>query len=185
MLDQTEGYVTADGRKIGGVVMDMRNITLRFGGVEAIKNISFDIREGEIRAIIGPNGAGKSSMLNVFSGFYVAQEGAVWCHGAKRPQMKPYQVAHQGIARTFQNIALFEGMTVLDNVMRGRLNNMKTNLLQQAFWRGAAEREEVENREICEKVIDFLEIQHIRKTSVSRLPYGLKKRVELARALAS
>jgi len=185
MLDQTEGYVTADGRKIGGVVMDMRNITLRFGGVEAIKNISFDIREGEIRAIIGPNGAGKSSMLNVISGFYVPQEGEVWFRGSKRPPMKPYQVAQQGIARTFQNIALFEGMSVLDNVMTGRLNNMKTGLLQQALWRGAAEREEVENREICEKVIDFLEIQHIRKTPVSRLPYGLKKRVELARALAS
>jgi branched-chain amino acid transport system ATP-binding protein len=185
MLDQTEGYVTADGRKIGGVVMDMRNITLRFGGVEAIKNISFDIREGEIRAIIGPNGAGKSSMLNVISGFYVPQEGEVWFRGSKRPPMKPYQVAQQGIARTFQNIALFEGMSVLDNVMTGRLNNMKTGLFQQALWRGAAEREEVENREICEKVIDFLEIQHIRKTPVSRLPYGLKKRVELARALAS
>ncbi len=185
MLDQTEGYVTADGRKIGGVVMDMHNITLRFGGVEAIKNISFDIREGEIRAIIGPNGAGKSSMLNVISGFYVPQEGEVWFRGSKRPPMKPYQVAQQGIARTFQNIALFEGMSVLDNVMTGRLNNMKTGLFQQALWRGAAEREEVENREICEKVIDFLEIQHIRKTPVSRLPYGLKKRVELARALAS
>ena len=185
MLDQTEGYVTADGRKIGGVVMDMRNITLRFGGVEAIKNISFDIREGEIRAIIGPNGAGKSSMLNVISGFYVPQEGEVWFRGSKRPPMKPYQVAQQGIARTFQNIALFEGMSVLDNVMTGRLNNMKTGLFQQALWRGAAEREEVENREICEKVIDFLEIQHIRKTPVSRLPYGLKKRVELASALAS
>ncbi len=185
MLDQTEGYMTADGRKIGGVVMDMRNITLRFGGVEAIKNISFDIREGEIRAIIGPNGAGKSSMLNVISGFYVPQEGEVWFRGSKRPPMKPYQVAQQGIARTFQNIALFEGMSVLDNVMTGRLNNMKTGLLQQALWRGAAEREEVENREICEKVIDFLEIQHIRKTPVARLPYGLKKRVELARALAS
>jgi len=177
--------MTADGRKIGGVVMDMRNITLRFGGVEAIKNISFDIREGEIRAIIGPNGAGKSSMLNVISGFYVPQEGEVWFRGSKRPPMKPYQVAQQGIARTFQNIALFEGMSVLDNVMTGRLNNMKTGLLQQALWRGAAEREEVENREICEKVIDFLEIQHIRKTPVARLPYGLKKRVELARALAS
>ena len=185
MVDQTEGYVTADGRKIGGVVMDMRNITLRFGGVEAIKNISFDIREGEIRAIIGPNGAGKSSMLNVISGFYVPQEGEVWFRGSKRPPMKPYQVAQQGIARTFQNIALFEGMSVLDNVMTGRLNNMKTGLFQQALWRGAAEREEVENREICEKVIDFLEIQHIRKTPVARLPYGLKKRVELARALAS
>jgi branched-chain amino acid transport system ATP-binding protein len=99
--------------------------------------------------------------------------------------MKPFEVARQGIARTFQNIALFEGMTVLDNVMTGRLTQMKSGLLSQAIWRGAAEREEVENREICEKVIDFLEIQHIRKTPVARLPYGLKKRVELARALAS
>jgi len=185
MLDETQGYVTADGRKIGGVVMDMRKITLRFGGVEAIKNISFDIREGEVRAIIGPNGAGKSSMLNVISGFYVPQEGEVWFRGERRAPLKPFEVARQGIARTFQNIALFEGMSVLDNVMTGRLTQMKTGLFSQAIWRGAAEREEVENREICERVIDFLEIQHIRKTPVSRLPYGLKKRVELARALAS
>ena len=179
------GYVTADGRKIGDVVMDMRNITLRFGGVEAIKGISFDIREGEIRAIIGPNGAGKSSMLNVISGFYNPQEGEVWFHGAKRPPMKPYEVARQGIARTFQNIALFEGMSVLDNVMTGRLGHMKAGILSQAIWKGRAEREEVENREAVERVIDFLEIQSIRKTPVSRLPYGLKKRVELARALAA
>jgi branched-chain amino acid transport system ATP-binding protein len=185
MLDETQGYVTADGRKIGGVVMDMRNITLRFGGVEAIKNISFDIREGEIRAIIGPNGAGKSSMLNVISGFYVPQEGEVWFRGERRAPLKPYEVARQGIARTFQNIALFEGMSVLDNVMTGRLTQMKSGIFSQALWKGAAEREEVKNREICEQVIDFLEIQHIRKTPVSRLPYGLKKRVELARALAS
>ena len=185
MLDETQGYVTADGRKIGGLVMEMRNISLRFGGVEAIKNISFDIREGEVRAIIGPNGAGKSSMLNVISGFYVPQEGEVWFRGERRAPLKPFEVARQGIARTFQNIALFEGMSVLDNVMTGRLTQMKTGLFSQAIWRGAAEREEVENREICERVIDFLEIQHIRKTPVSRLPYGLKKRVELARALAS
>jgi len=165
--------------------MDMRNITLRFGGVTAIKDISFDILEGEIRAIIGPNGAGKSSMLNVISGFYVPQEGEVYFHGKKRALMRPYEVARQGIARTFQNIALFEGMSVLDNVMTGRLTQMKAGILSQALWRGKAEKEEVENREICEKVIDFLEIQHIRKTPVARLPYGLKKRVELARALAS
>ncbi|NDH72792.1 MAG: ABC transporter ATP-binding protein [Rhodobacteraceae bacterium] len=185
MLDQEQGYVTADGRQIGGTVMDMRNITLRFGGVTAIKDISFDIREGEIRAIIGPNGAGKSSMLNVISGFYVPQEGDVYFRGQKRAPMRPYEVARQGIARTFQNIALFEGMSVLDNVMTGRLTQMKVGILSQALWRGKAEKEEVENREICEKVIDFLEIQHIRKTPVARLPYGLKKRVELARALAS
>ena len=112
MLDiASEGYVTADGRQIGPVVMEMRNITLRFGGVEAIKDISFDVREGEIRAIIGPNGAGKSSMLNVISGFYHPQDGEVLYRGTKRPPMKPYQVARQGIARTFQNIALFEGMS--------------------------------------------------------------------------
>ena len=185
MLDQEQGYVTADGRQIGGAVMDMRNITLRFGGVTAIKDISFDIREGEIRAIIGPNGAGKSSMLNVISGFYVPQEGDVYFRGQKRAPMRPYEVARQGIARTFQNIALFEGMSVLDNVMTGRLTQMKAGILSQTLWRGKAEKEEVENREICEKVIDFLEIQHIRKTPVARLPYGLKKRVELARALAS
>ena len=185
MLDQTEGYVTEDGRKIGGVVMEMKNITLRFGGVVAIKDISFDIREGEIRAIIGPNGAGKSSMLNVISGFYHPQEGEVWYRGSKRPPMKPYQVAQQGIARTFQNIALFEGMSVLDNVMTGRLTKMDANVFRQALWLGRAEKEEVENREKAERIIDFLEIQHIRKTPVSRLPYGLKKRVELARALVS
>ncbi|TNF64159.1 MAG: ABC transporter ATP-binding protein [Rhodobacteraceae bacterium] len=185
MLDQSQGYVTDDGRKIGGVVMEMKNITLRFGGVEAIKDISFDIREGEIRAIIGPNGAGKSSMLNVISGFYHPQEGEVWYRGRKRPPMKPYQVARQGIARTFQNIALFEGMSVLDNVMTGRLTHMDSNIFRQAIWKGRAEREEVENREKAERIIDFLEIQNIRKTPVSRLPYGLKKRVELARALVS
>ncbi|KIT15329.1 ABC transporter ATP-binding protein [Jannaschia aquimarina] len=182
MLDTT---TTPDGRTIGDTVLDLRNITLRFGGVEAIKDISFDIREGEIRAIIGPNGAGKSSMLNVISGFYVPQEGEVWFRGAPRPQMKPYQVARQGIARTFQNIALFEGMSVLDNVMTGRLNAMKANIFQQAFWWGKASKEEEANRESVERVIDFLEIQHIRKTPVGRLPYGLKKRVELARALAA
>ena len=178
-------YTTADGRKIGGVLMEMKNITLRFGGVEAIKDISFDIHEGEIRAIIGPNGAGKSSMLNVISGFYHPQEGEVWFRGARRPSMKPYQVAAQGIARTFQNIALFDGMTVLDNIMTGRLSHMTAGMAAQAIWKGKAEREENENREKVEKIIDFLEIQHIRKTPVGRLPYGLKKRVELARALAA
>ena len=184
-MNTDDGYITDDGRKIGGVVMEMKNITLRFGGVTAIKDITFDIREGEIRAIIGPNGAGKSSMLNVVSGFYVPQEGEVFFRGEKRPPLKPFEVARQGIARTFQNIALFEGMSVLDNVMTGRLTQMNSGFISQALWRGKAEREEIENREICERVIDFLEIQSIRKTPVSRLPYGLKKRVELARALAS
>ena len=180
-----QGYVTADGRKIGGPVMEMENITLRFGGVTAIQDISFDILEGEIRAIIGPNGAGKSSMLNVINGFYHPQEGRILYHGEERKPLKPYQIAYQGIARTFQNIALFRGMTTLDNIMTGRLTHMKTNLLSQALWWGRAEKEEVENREIVEKIIDFLEIQTIRKTPVGRLPYGLQKRVELGRALAA
>ncbi|MBV1866448.1 MAG: ABC transporter ATP-binding protein [Marinosulfonomonas sp.] len=180
-----DGYTTADGRKIGKVLMEMKNITLRFGGVVAIKDISFDIREGEIRAIIGPNGAGKSSMLNVISGFYHPQEGQVLYRGEVRPSMRPYKVAQQGIARTFQNIALFEGMSVLDNIMTGRLTHMKAGMLAQGIWRGKAEKEEFENRQKVEEVIDFLEIQNIRKTPVARLPYGLKKRVELARALAA
>jgi branched-chain amino acid transport system ATP-binding protein len=174
-----------DSRRIGAVLMDLKNITLRFGGVTAIKDISFDIRKGEIRAIIGPNGAGKSSMLNVISGFYLPQEGEIWFEGKRRPPMKPYQVARLGLARTFQNIALFDGMSVLDNIMTGRLNRMRASIWSQAVWWGRAEREEVENRAQVEKIIDFLEIQDIRKTPVGRLPYGLKKRVELARALAA
>jgi len=183
--NDSDSYVTADGRTIGPAVMEMRNITLRFGGVVAISDISFDIREGEIRAIIGPNGAGKSSMLNVINGFYHPQEGEVLYKGEVRKPMKPYQIAHQGIARTFQNIALFKGMTTLDNIMTGRLTHMKQGMISQMIWKGKAEREEIENRAIVEKVIDFLEIQSIRKTPVGRLPYGLQKRVELGRALAA
>ncbi len=172
-------------RKIGSVVMEVKNITQRFGGVTAIKDVSFDILEGEVRAIIGPNGAGKSSMLNVINGFYHPQEGEVWFHGEKRGNLKPHQIARQGIARTFQNIALFRGMSTLDNIMTGRLTKMHKNIFWQALWRGPAEREEIEHREKVEQVIDFLEIQAIRKTPVGRLPYGLQKRVELGRALAA
>ncbi len=172
-------------RRIGDVVMEVKNITMRFGGVTAIKDVSFDIREGEVRAIIGPNGAGKSSMLNVINGFYHPQEGEVWFHGEKRRNLKPHQIARQGIARTFQNIALFHGMSTLDNIMTGRLTRMHTNIFWQSLWSGPAEREEIAHREKVEHVIDFLEIQAIRKTPVGRLPYGLQKRVELGRALAA
>ena len=188
-MDQTvassQGYTTPDGRQIGGTMMDIKNIVLRFGGVTAIKDVSFDIHEGEVRAIIGPNGAGKSSMLNVINGFYHPQEGEIWFNGSRRGPMKPYEIAKQGIARTFQNIALFTGMTTLDNIMTGRLTKMHTNMFLQAIWSGPAEREEIEHREVVEKIIDFLEIQAIRKTPVGRLPYGLQKRVELGRALAA
>lgn len=184
-MNAIDTHITPDGRTIGSAIMEMKNITLRFGGVVAIKDISFDIREGEIRAIIGPNGAGKSSMLNVINGFYHPQEGEVHFRGEKRASLKPHQIAKQGIARTFQNIALFKGMSTLDNIMTGRLTHMKAGLFSQTLWWGGAQREEVENRDIVEKVIDFLEIQAIRKTPVGRLPYGLQKRVELGRALAA
>ena len=162
----------------------VENVSLSFGGVKAITGVSFDIRRGEISSIIGPNGAGKSSMLNVINGVYHPQEGTITFLGKVRRQMNPRAAATQGIARTFQNIALFKGMSVLDNIMTGRNLKMKANLLQQAFWLGSAQREELEHRLKVEEIIDFLEIQHIRKTPVGRLPYGLQKRVDLARALA-
>ena len=175
----------SNDKRTGETLLEVKNISLSFGGVKALTDISFDIKEGEIRAIIGPNGAGKSSMLNVISGFYTPQEGEVWFRGEKRGNMKPYQVARQGVARTFQNIALFKGMSTLDNLMTGRITQMHTNMFWQAIWKGPAEREEMEHRERVEHIIDFLGIQAIRKTPVGRLPYGMQKRVELGRALAA
>ena len=172
-------------KKIGDVILDLQNISLRFGGVKALIDISFDVREHEIRAIIGPNGAGKSSMLNVINGVYHPQEGKILFRGEERKRMHPHMAAAQGISRTFQNIALFKGMSVLDNIMTGRNLKMKSNLLLQAIWWGPARNEELAHRAKVEEIIDFLEIQHIRKTPVGRLPYGLQKRVELARALAA
>ena len=172
-------------QEVGAAILEIQDITLRFGGVVAISGVSFDIRKGEIRAIIGPNGAGKSSMLNVINGFYFPQEGEIRFRGKTRGRLRPHQIAQTGIARTFQNIALFHGMTTLDNIMTGRLTKMHVGILGQALWHGWANREEIENREAAERVIDFLEIQHIRKTPVGRLPYGLQKRVELGRALAA
>ena len=172
-------------REIGEVMLKLDNISLSFGGVKALTDISFDVRAHEIRAIIGPNGAGKSSMLNVINGVYHPQQGTITFHGNVRRDMNPHEAAAQGIARTFQNIALFKGMSVLDNIMTGRNLKMKAGFLEQAIWIGRAQREELANRRKVEEVIDFLEIQHIRKTPVGRLPYGLQKRVELARALAA
>ncbi|MBI1905382.1 MAG: ABC transporter ATP-binding protein [Rhodocyclales bacterium] len=172
-------------REIGEVILDLQNISLRFGGVKALTDISFNVRKHEIRAIIGPNGAGKSSMLNVINGVYHPQEGTIMFHGKPRKDMEPHMAASQGIARTFQNIALFKGMSVLDNIMTGRNLMMKSNFLQHALFLGSARREEIEHRKKVEEVIEFLEIQSIRKTPVGRLPYGLQKRVELARALAA
>ncbi|MCL5969623.1 MAG: ATP-binding cassette domain-containing protein, partial [Betaproteobacteria bacterium] len=171
-------------KKIGDVILDVHNISLRFGGVKALSDISFDVREHEIRAIIGPNGAGKSSMLNCINGVYKPQEGSITFRGQTFKHMNSRQVAELGVARTFQNLALFKGMSVIDNLMTGRNLRIKSNLLLQALRWGPAEREESEHREKVERIIDFLEIQAHRKTPVGQLPYGLQKRVDLGRALA-
>ena len=172
-------------RAVGDVLLSVENISLGFGGVKALTDISFDIRKGEVRAIIGPNGAGKSSMLNCINGFYHPQRGTITYKGVPRSRMKPHEAAEQGIARTFQNIALFKGMSTLDNIMTGRNLRMKSGLFWQALHWGPALREEIEHRRVVERVIDFLEIQHVRKMPVGQLPYGLQKRVELGRALAA
>jgi branched-chain amino acid transport system ATP-binding protein len=177
--------VNARAHPVGEVILSVENVSLAFGGVKALTGVSFDVREHEVRAIIGPNGAGKSSMLNVINGVYHPQQGTIRLRGREFHDMDSHEAAEMGIARTFQNIALFKGMSVLDNIMTGRNLKMHCNFLQQALWLGAAKREEMQHRRAVEEVIDFLEIQHIRKTPVGRLPYGLQKRVELARALAA
>jgi branched-chain amino acid transport system ATP-binding protein len=168
----------------GDIMLAVENVSLAFGGVRAITDVSFDIATGEIRAIIGPNGAGKTSMLNVINGFYHPQNGRILFNGQARRRMKPYEAASQGIARTFQNVALFKGMTTLDNIMAGRTLRMRCGFFWQMWRHGPALAEEIEHRKFCEEIIDFLEIEHIRKVPVGTLPYGLQKRVELGRALA-
>jgi branched-chain amino acid transport system ATP-binding protein len=168
------------------VILQALNVSLSFGAVQALIDVSINVYRGEILAIIGPNGAGKTSLLNVINGVYRPQHGCIIYLGAERPRhIRPYQVARQGIARTFQNVALFKGMTTLDNMMTGRVLHMRSHLLSQALYWGLALREEERHRLAVERVIDFLEIEAIRKTPVGRLPYGLQKRVELGRALAA
>jgi branched-chain amino acid transport system ATP-binding protein len=181
---ETSAAPSPAGGRGGDVVLEVKNVSLSFGGVKAIRGVSFDIRKGEIRAIIGPNGAGKTSMLNVINGFYHPQEGTITYKGETRRRMRPYVAASQGIARTFQNVALFKGMTTLDNIMAGRTLKMKRGFFWQIFRHGPAMAEEVEHRKKVEEIIEFLEIQAIRKIPVGKLPYGLQKRVELGRALA-
>jgi branched-chain amino acid transport system ATP-binding protein len=166
------------------LLLSVDDVSLSFGGIKAVTGVSFDIRKGEIRAIIGPNGAGKTSMLNVINGFYHPQRGRITFKGKTRSRMRPYEAARGGIARTFQNVALFKGMTALDNIMAGRTLKMRRGFFCQMIWLGPALAEEVEHRRSVEEIIDFLKIQHIRKIPVGKLPYGLQKRVELGRALA-
>jgi branched-chain amino acid transport system ATP-binding protein len=168
----------------GATLLSVEDVSLAFGGVKALTDVSFEIARGEIRAIIGPNGAGKTSMLNVINGFYRPQQGRIVFKGRARAAMRPHEAARGGIARTFQNVALFRGMTALDNIMAGRSLKMRRGLFWQALRFGPALAEEVAHRRKVEGIIDFLEIPHIRKVQVGRLPYGLQKRVELARALA-
>jgi branched-chain amino acid transport system ATP-binding protein len=172
-------------RRIGETILRLDDICLSFGGVNALSNISIDVKEHEILAIIGPNGAGKSSLLNVINGVYHPSSGSVTYKGQTRNQMRPHDAATQGIARTFQNIALFKGMSVLNNIMTGRTLKMKAGFFWQCLHLGKARNEEIEHRKKVEEIIDFLQIQSIRKTPVGRLPYGLQKRVELGRALAA
>ena len=169
---------------VGDVLLSVENVSLTFGGVKAVSDVSFDIRKGEIRAIIGPNGAGKTSMLNIINGFYHPQQGRIAFKGETRSKMRPHDAANGGIARTFQNVALFRGMTALDNIMTGRTLKMNKGFFWQLLRYGPAMTEEVEHRHRVEEIIDFLKIQEIRRTPVGRLPYGLQKRVELGRALA-
>ena len=177
-------------REVTGVaateaLLRVQDVSLRFGGIQALRGVSFEVQTGEIFSMIGPNGAGKTSMLNVISGFYRPDKGGIVFKGKDRTALKAYEVAELGIARTFQNVALFKGMSVLDNIMTGRLLKMHGSFLLDGLWWGPARRQELEHRAAVERIIDFLEIEGIRKMPAGRLPYGLQKRVELARALAA
>jgi branched-chain amino acid transport system ATP-binding protein len=166
-------------------LLRVEDVTVRFGALLALQGVSLDIRTGDVVAIIGPNGAGKTTLLNVISGFYHPSTGRIYFEGRDRTHLAPPDVAALGIARTFQNVALFKGMSVLDNIMTGRNLKMRGNFLLEALYWGPARQQELEHREAVERIIDFLAIQSVRKTAAGRLPYGLQKRVELGRALAA
>ena len=170
---------------IGSPILEVKNISLSFGGVKAITNASFSILEHEIKAIIGPNGAGKSSMLNCINGIYQPQQGNIIFKNKLLPKINPNLIAKMGISRTFQNLALFKRMSVLDNILVGRRLHSNSNFLQVAFQTPKARNLEKENRQKCEEIIEFLEIEDIKMTPVGKLPYGLQKKVELGRALAT
>jgi branched-chain amino acid transport system ATP-binding protein len=165
--------------------LQVQDIHIHFGGLRALQGVSVDVLEGEIVAIIGPNGAGKTTLLNVINGVYHPSPGHILLDGRDRTFLPPHRVAALGIARTFQNVALFRGMTVLENIMVGRHPHMRAGILSSGLFWGLAQREEIRHRAVVERIIDFLEINHIRKAAAGTLPYGLQKRVELGRALAA
>lgn len=166
------------------VKLHVNDISLSFGGIKALQHVDFKVHEGEIFAVIGPNGAGKTSLINSINGFYHPQQGAIIYEGQNITKLPPYKRAQLGISRTFQNIALYTNMTALDNLMAARHLHMKGNMLTGALFLGPAKKQEIEHRQRVEEIIDFLEMEHVRKTVVGNLSYGLRKRVELGRALA-
>jgi branched-chain amino acid transport system ATP-binding protein len=172
----------------GALQLEVRGVGIRFGGVRALEDVSLEVRQGEIHAIIGPNGAGKTSLLNCTSGLYRPQRGSIVLHTGsgqahELTRARPASIARWGVARSFQNIELFKHMTVLENLMLGRHVHMRHRVLASLIWFGPARRQEIEHRELVEEVIDFLEIESVRKRPVSALPYGIQNRVELGRAL--
>ncbi len=185
MNAQAQAAAPARNFPIGAPILEVKNISLRFRGVKAITDTSFNVLQHEIRAIIGPNGAGKSSLLNCINGIYKPQEGTIAFKGKVMDKLSPNIVAQFGISRTFQNLALFKRMSVLDNILVGRKLHMNANFLSVALQLPEAMQEERENRQKCEEIVEFLEISDIRDTPVGKLPYGLQKKVELGRALAT
>jgi branched-chain amino acid transport system ATP-binding protein len=169
---------------VGAPLLAMRSVTLRFGGIAALTDVSFDVRPGELFAIIGPNGAGKTSVFNCLNGVYRPQEGTIEFDGQRLSGRRPVAIARMGVARTFQNLGLFSTLTVLENVLLGRHHLMHTGLLAGAAWLGKARREEIAHRGRCEEIIELMELEPYRFKPVALLPYGVRKRVEVARAMA-
>jgi branched-chain amino acid transport system ATP-binding protein len=165
-------------------ILTVNDLHLSFGGVQALMGVSFGVKRREILAVIGPNGAGKTCVLNCINGFYRPQEGHIFFEGTEITRMSPHKICSMGVARVFQNVELYTGLTALENLMAARHSKMKQSIVSSALWFGGARKEEVRHREAVEHIIDFLEIQSIRKQIVGMLPYGLRKRVELGRALA-
>jgi len=167
------------------VTLTAKDISLSFGGIQALVDVDIDIRRGEIFAVIGPNGAGKTSLFNCINGFYRPQKGSIYFEGQEITRLSSHRIAELGIARSFQGLQLFDGLSVLDNIMAGRHFKFKTGILSEGIYFGRTRREEIKHREAVENIIDFLEIESIRKQRVGVLPYGLRKRVDLGRALAA
>ena len=170
--------------KSRSIILRVQEIDLVFGGIQALNNVGFDVQTGDIYSIIGPNGAGKTSLLNCINNFYHPERGKIIFNGQDLTRLPPYKIAKLGVARTFQNTALYTGLSTLDNLMAARHIHMRSGMIQSLIYWGLAQKEDLANREVVEEIIDFLEIEHIRKSTVGALPHGLRKRVELGRALA-